>query len=611
MIREKSKRLRRFLFAGFCATVFSTIGCVTTTTGGPDHEAPSSVLVERIRLVPAEEGRAVEITCSSATAFSAFKLLDPSRIIIDIMGEPGPELPVRINFNTGPADRITTEATGEEIPTVRITVYLEGESAYTVEDEGSAIVLRLFSHGPASDSLPVLAPEDREVDEKEGETCLEAGIFPPQPSGEATVVKGAEKGSSAWPGAEKKYTGTPMTMEFVDADVPNILRLIGEVSNLNILWGPEVKGTVSMRLSNVPWDQVLDLVLADNGLGMDVRGNVIWVTTRKKIEDLKTAEQRAIEEERKRRLAETQEMKELEPLETKYFPLDFANAGQIKLHLDEIKSKDRGSLTVDERTNTLIMRDTATILAEAERMVERFDTPVKQIMIEARIVDAMTGFSRDLGVEWGATYERYRDRTPFSGSFATNAPKGWAGNIGFSIARLTTRGLASLDASLALAETEDKVTIISAPRVIASNGEKAVISRGAEMIREIVTADQIGVETVEAALSLIVTPTVSFNDFVTMKLKVTDDKPYEDGSGNINKKEIDTTLMVKSGETIVIGGIYTEDRQDVESGIPGLRNIPVLSWLFKARTSIKDKTELLIFITPRVIETARPSRKAL
>jgi type IV pilus assembly protein PilQ len=303
-------------------------------------------------------------------------------------------------------------------------------------------------------------------------------------------------------------------------------------------------------------------------------------------------------------------MKELEPLETQYFPLDFANANQIKSHLDEIKSKDRGTLIVDERTNTLIMRDTASILAEAGKMVERFDTPVKQIMIEARIVDAMTGFSRDLGVEWGAAYERYRDRTPFSGSFATNVPKGWAGNIGFSIARLTTRGLATLDASLALAETEDKVTIISAPRVIASNGEEAVISRGAEIIREIVTADQIGVETVEATLSLIATPTVSFNDFVTMKLKVTDDKPYEDGSGNINKKEIDTTLMVKSGETIVIGGIYTEDRQEVESGIPVLRNMPVLRWLFKARTSIKDKTELLIFITPRVIETARSNRKA-
>ncbi len=611
MIRGKSNTHRWVIFAAIYTTALAMTGCVIGKAGGPGAETLSSVSIERLRVIRAGEGKTIEIRCSSVTPYSAFKLLDPSRIIVDVLGEPGKKLPECIHFNEGPVDSVTTEAIGEEIPTTRITVYLEGDPDYEVAEEGSAIVLNLFSHSTASDPLTVLTPEQLEVHEKEGNPSAKAGIFSQQQNGETAAVKGVEIDPSVLPGAEKKHTGTPMTMEFVDADVTNILRLIGEVSNLNIIWGPEVTGTVSMRLKKVPWDQALDLVLANNGLGKEVRGNVIWVTTRKKIEELKAAERKAVEEERSRRLAETHEMSELEPLETQYFPLDFANANQIKSHLDEIKSKDRGTLTVDERTNTLIMRDTASILAEAKKIIQRFDTPVKQIMIEARIVDATTGFSRDLGVEWAAAYERYRDRSPFSGSFATNVPKGWAGNIGFSIARLTTRGLATLDASLALAECENKATIISAPRVIASNGEEAAISRGAEIIREIVTADQIGVETVEATLSLIVTPTVSFNDFVTMKLKVTDDKPYEDGSGNINKKEIDTTLMVKSGETIVIGGIYTEDRQEVESGIPVLRNIPVLSWLFKARTSIKDKTELLIFITPQVIETAWPHRKAL
>jgi len=454
----------------------------------------------------------------------------------------------------------------------------------------------LFSHGRASESL-----EKPMLQNFPASNQQRGGI---EPSAEA------ETETSILPSMEKKYTGTPMTMEFVDADVTNILRLIGEVSNLNIIWGPEVTGTVSMRLRQVPWDQALDLVLANNDLGKEVRGNVIWVTTRKKIEEIKAAQGKEIEEERRRRFAEAQAMRELEPLETRYFPLDFANANQIKSHLEEIKTKDRGTLTVDERTNTLIMRDTVSTLAEAEKTIERFDTPVKQIMIEARIVDATTGFSRDLGVEWESTYERYRDKTSFAGSFATNAPQGWARNMGFSIARITTRGLASLDASLALAECENKATIISAPRVIASNGEKAVIRRGDEIYREIVTADQIKTETFEATLSLTVTPTVSFNDFVTMKLQVTDDKPYDDGSGK-TKKEIDTTLMVKSGETIVIGGIYTEDNQDLESGIPGLRNLPVLGWFFKAKTKSMGKTELLIFVTPRVIETGRSDRKAL
>jgi type IV pilus assembly protein PilQ len=608
MIRVKIHMLRWVLSAGMFATAMAAAGCVTGTAGAPGGETRPPVSIEDIRLLPEAEGNAVEIRCSAATPYSAFKRMHPPRIVVDILGEPGPDLPRALYFKQGPVKRITSEGIGEDLPNTRVVVYPEGEPDYRVAEEGDAIILRLVFHESASERVPAGRFEKREPREKQGKSATGPGVSPAPRDRAPVPVNSLGTRSPGFPGTDKDYSGTPMTMEFVDADVPNILRLIGEVSDFNILWGPEVKGTVSMKLRGVPWDQVLDLVLADNGLAKRVRGKVIWVTTRKKLEALKAAERKTAEEERKRRLAEAQELKELEPLDTRYFPLDFANANQIKSHLDGIRSKDRGTLTVDERTNTLIMRDTAAILAEAGKMVERFDTPVKQIMIEARIVDAMTGFSRDLGVEWGAGYERYRDRSPFSGSFATNAPKGWAGNMGFAITRLTSRGLATLDASLALAETENKVTIISAPRVIASNGEEAVISRGAEMIREIVTADQIGLETVEAALSLIVTPTVSFNNFVTMELKVTDDKPCDDGSGNINKKQIETTLMVKSGETIVIGGIYTEDRQEVESGIPVLRNIPALSWLFKARRRIKDKTELLIFITPRVIETARPNR---
>jgi type IV pilus assembly protein PilQ len=762
--------LRWFLYAAMFTALIMP-GCVTGKTRKQGSETPSPVFIEGIGVDTTGQTSTVEISFSSSTPYSAFKVLNPSRIIVDVPGEPGPEVSGRIHVNKGYVESITTEAIGKEISTTRITVYLEGEPDYTVSEKGSAVMLSIFPASTASEPIRAPIPEYRQVHQNAGDPAEPRIFFPPenkrlhlvrgldfmmleggksrfivttsdnvayslrragdkevlltlekcsipdllkreidsrcfegvvekaaarfvpdrsqveilvtlkemvpyhvvqekdeirvdffktliqppkiqleparvmsssekaapqssfaskQQDGQVDSINGNILDGSVLTGAEKKYTGTPMTMEFVDADVTSILRLIGEVSNLNIIWGPEVTGTVSMRLRKVPWDQVLDLVLANNELGKEVRGNVIWVTTRRKIEELKAAERKAIEEERKRKLAEKQEMKELEPLETQYFPLDFANAVQIKSHLDEIKTKERGTLTVDERTNTLIMRDTAATLAEAKKIIERFDTPVKQIMIEARIVDATTGFSRDLGVQWTnvqrkwkkhesqdwgsnpEAYSRYGDLL-VGGNFVTDAPPGWAGNLGLSIARLTNRGLGTLalDATLALAETEEKVRIISAPRVIASNGEEAVISRGAEIIREIVTADQIGVETVEATLSLTVTPTVSFNDFVTMKLKVTDDKPYEDGSGNINKKEINTTLMVQSGETIVIGGIYTEDNQEIETGVPLLRHIPFISWLFKARTNIKDKTELLIFITPRVIETARPGRKAL
>ena len=443
-----------------------------------------------------------------------------------------------------------------------------------------------------------------------------------------------------------KYKGIPMTMDFVNADVTNILRLIGEVSNLNIVWGPEVKGKVSMRLKNVPWDHALDLVMANNDLVMRPKGNVIWVTTRKRFAKIEAE----IGAQRKRKLESQKEAKELEPLITEYFPLDFAKAEDCKKH---VILSERGSVSVDTRTNTIILKDIASNVEGSRKIITRFDAPVKQIMIEARIVDAETKFSRELGVRWASLekdsetglplrpgfaaqrrntrsvpwegkplWKPYKVEDPeaadnwpsargeerYGGSFSTNNPEGWAANIGINIARLTSNALGAfaLDASLALAESEGKVKIISAPKVIASNGEKAVISRGDIIYKEIATADGMDVKELPATLSLTVTPTVSFNDYVTMKIEVTDDKVYTDLSGK-TEKGIETSLMIKSGETVVIGGIYKEDRSRGESGIPWLKDIPLLGWLFKAQIKTIEKTELLIFLTPTVIKTPKRS----
>jgi type IV pilus assembly protein PilQ len=420
----------------------------------------------------------------------------------------------------------------------------------------------------------------------------------------------------------KRYTGAPMTMDFVNADVTNILRLIGEISNLNIVWGPEVKGLVSMRLKNVPWDQALDLVLANNDLGMRRQGNVVWVTTKTKIQQIEAEERRKIEEaearleaERKRRLAEQEQAKKLEPLVTEYFPVDFGGAEDIKEH---IVLSERGVVSVDERTNTIIMEDTARNIEKAREIVTRFDTPVKQIMIEARIVDASTNFSRDLGVQWfdRTSYQQRSDQSvvfwedDLSGTaeipvgesvgalgFSTNSPEGWSPNATFLLGALTSNSFLSLDARLALAENENQAKIISAPKVIASNGKEATISRGDVII--IPATENVESTTLDATLSLNVTPTVSYNDYVTMEVEVTDDQAPS--SSRLLKKGISTTLIVKSGDTVVIGGIYKETKGEDESGVPYLRKVPFLGWLFKAQTKTLEKSELLIFLTPRVL----------
>ena len=459
------------------------------------------------------------------------------------------------------------------------------------------------------------------------------------PGKPAVMPAAAAQGRAPIPGLMKKqYTGAPMTMDFVNADVTNILRLIGEVSNLNIVWGPNVKGNVSMRLKNVPWDQALDLVLTNNNLGQRRMGNVIWITTKAEINKIEAEErkkQAQLEADRRKkedaaRKAAAAKVKK-EPLITEYLPIDFATADDVKKH---IVLTDRGSMSVDPRTNTIIIKDIASSVEEAKKIVKQFDTPVKQIMIEARIVDATSTFSRNLGVQWGDPanpgimgQRRKNTGVPFGlppdatgftaggdkligGTFSSNVPQGWSSNLGISLGILTSSALGALniDASLALAETEGEVEIISAPKVLASNGEQAEIKRGDIIYRDIATADRIATEQLEASLSLVVTPTVSFNDYVTMQIELDDDQANADLTGK-RLKTINTKLIIKSGDTIVIGGIYTENKTDNADGIPWLRRIPGLGYLFQATTETDTRTELLIFLTPTVVPTATVSRE--
>jgi type IV pilus assembly protein PilQ len=443
------------------------------------------------------------------------------------------------------------------------------------------------------------------------------GMAPPQP---------------LFPGVVKQYKGAAMTMDFVNADVTNILRLIAEVSNLNIVWGPEVRGTVSMRLKEVPWDQALDLVLDNNNLAMRKQGNVIWVTTKAQMAQIEAEEKRKIQEyearleaERKKIIEEKEKEKELEPLITEYIPVDFAKASDILplLSLSETGKTRGGKLSVDARTNMVIMTDIGSNVKDAKDTVKIFDTPVKQVMIEARIVDATDDFTRDLGVKWDNFQIQKRNDTgvPFtafsapptagdpggfppggrltSPGFSSNSPTAWAPNLGLVFSNLSASGLTAtlLDAKLALSEAEGKTKIISAPKVIAMNGQAATISRGDSII--IPATENVASETLDATLSLEVTPTVSYNNYVSLDVMVTDDNAPS--NVRILKKSVSTKLMVRSGDTIVIGGIYTENESLNEDGIPGLRRLPLLGWLFKAQRTSLQKTELLIFLTPTVI----------
>ncbi len=425
---------------------------------------------------------------------------------------------------------------------------------------------------------------------------------------------------------QEKYKGKRIpSLDFADADVTHILQLLNEVSKENIIWDSSIKGKkVSMILKDVQWDKALDLILMNNGLAKRYVGeNIIWIATKQKMAQTLAEEEaeaqkleQKLEQERLKYEEQKKRAQDLAPLITEPLRIDFAKASDIKNHI--IVSK-RGTISIDERTNTVIMTDTVESIEAAKDIIRQFDTPVKQIMIEARIVDASESFSRDLGVQWNNTtsawsvnqnveYTLPADATDFEymgqravgGTFSTNTPDGWVSNAAFNLAKVTSDGLGSitLDASLAIAESEGIAKVMSAPKVIAREGASATISSGDKII--IPATENVASTTLDATLSLTVTPTsVSYNDYITLEVNVTDDQAPS--TTRILQKEIDTTLMVKSGETVVIGGIIKESDGDDVSGVPGLKDVPGLGWLFKAKSRRYSKSELLIFLTPTVI----------
>ncbi len=432
----------------------------------------------------------------------------------------------------------------------------------------------------------------------------------------------------------RKYTGAPMTMDFVNADVTNVLRLIGEVSNLNIVWGPEVKGTVSMRLKNVPWDQALDLILANNDLAMRREGNVIWVTTRAHMAKIEQEERKKKEDLEKRRQEQekrAQELKKLEPIETQYITINYVDVENIKNIIESTVKSETGKITIDKETKTIIMTDTVSKLREAKEVAARLDKPTKQVMIEARIVEASTSFSRNLGIQWSAEMQRRRNTntswtgTPawapnnvesnypnggnlFNPTFSTNHPN-FASNLGLVFTTLSGSGLtgAFINTQIALSETEGELKVLSSPKIVTRDTVTATIQQGTKIVLPSGT-DSNGNKTfelVDASLKLEVTPHITPNNMVVLDVSISDDFPdYANARGEsvpINTKSASTTMMVASGDTVIIGGIYKENKGVNTTGQPWLKDIPIIGWLFKTKSWNDTRTELLIFLTPTVL----------
>jgi type IV pilus assembly protein PilQ len=391
------------------------------------------------------------------------------------------------------------------------------------------------------------------------------------------------------------YSGERLSLNFQDIEVRSVLQLIADFTGLNVVVSDTVSGNLTLRLKNVPWDQALDIILKTKGLAMRQNGNVMLVAPSEEIaarEKLELESQKQIEE--------------LEPLYAEFIQINYAKAGDFVSLLkseDTTLMSDRGRVTTDKRTNTLLVQDTAAKLAEIRKMIAQLDVPVRQVLIESRIVVADTNFARDLGVELNLTKDINFSNGHFLDSeLGVSLPVAANTLFDFSFGKI---GSHTLDLILTASEAEGQTETISSPRVLTSNQKSAYIEVGEEIpYEEATSSGATSVTFKKAVLSLNVTPQITPDDRIMMDLVVNNDTVGQttDAGPAIDTNEVATQVLVDNGETLVLGGVYTEQNTNQEDRTPFLGELPVLGWLFKSTTVSTDKSELLIFVTPKIVK---------
>jgi len=470
-----------------------------------------------------------------------------------------------------------------------IRVAMRSEADYSLRKEADMVYLE-FTH-----------PADMAKVAEAG--AAKAAAAPQAAPAEIAVEQQLVQSTSA--NGKRTYVGRKVTLEFADAEVRKIFQLLSEVSNKNFVLGDEVTGAISLKLVNVPWDQALDIILDTKGLDKREEGNIILIRGKGKFKSL-------LDEEDEIRKATLKN----EPLETRMFDVNYSDITTITTQLGALKT-DRGSITPDSRTNKIIVKDVKAAIQDMELLLKNFDVPERQVMIEARIVEATTAFTRSLGVNWGV---HYRDGsssiaginsldTSFGGLAPNIAPTtGVSGQPG-AAAGISFGTLASnikLDMRLNAAVSAGLVRIVSTPRVATLNHKSAKITQGQQIPYTSSTSDKIETKFVEAALSLEVTPHINPNGTIVLKIDAKNDSPGTGGSPPpINKKQATTEMMLLDGETTVIGGIFVDRESNNDEGVPFLKDIPFLGGLFKSDSVEKTRNELLIFITPRILVSTK------
>jgi len=437
------------------------------------------------------------------------------------------------------------------------------------------------------------------------------------------TVKEKEKKVPGYLGDSEDFTGRTISLNFQDIPVRTVLQIIADYNEFNLITSDTVTGNITLRLDGVPWDQALDIILKVKGLDKRMQGNILMVAPS---DELAAREAKNLQAQ--------QQVEELAPLYSEYVQINYAKAIEFA---DLIKNEDtsilssRGSVSVDERTNTLLIRDTAKSIEDIKRMVNILDIPVRQVIIEARMVTVKDNINEELGIRWGITDTdgQYATSGSLEGVGQANGTRALsesdmgigrvpqladglnvnlpvaspAGALAFQVARLADGTI--LDLELSAMEKENKGEIIASPRITTANQKEAYIEQGVEIpYQEAASSGATTTQFKKAVLSLTVTPHITPDNKIILDLVVTQDTISEVQSGAapaIDTQRIGTQVLVNNGETIVLGGIYQQAIISTISKVPVLGDIPYFGWLFRNTNQFNEKKELLIFVTPRIV----------
>lgn len=419
----------------------------------------------------------------------------------------------------------------------------------------------------------------------------------------------------------KEYRGQLVSFDFKDADVRDVLRILADISGFNLIIHSGVRGTITLRLANVPWDQAMDIVLEEKGMGAILEGNI-----------LKIAPYKVITARQKQRSTAAASRESTKPLVSKQLFINYATAGELVPLIDSKLSK-RGSLKIDTRTNSILLTDTEGRISSIEELVTTLDIPEPQVLIESRIVQATLDFTRELGVQWGLNYRAsaatgnptgaifpsdvqvggVQSGSPgtfgnigndFIVDFPAATGQGAGSAVGLILGSLT--GAYDLDIRLSALETRGDGRILSSPKILTLNNQAASITQGVSIPFLSVSSAGTQTQFVDASLTLDVTPQVTNDDKVLMAISVSDNAPDPGTTGaggqpGIRTNEADTNVIAGNGETVVIGGIFTRTASENFGGVPWFSRLPVFGMFFRNTQTVDQRRELLVFITPRII----------